>query len=144
LNISRCQLLFPVLLLSLGFISGCEVYISGDDFYCEGYPEVGYRIPDITLVGYAERYSRALEADPPVFYHSGRAYLHYDAYAANERIAEAYVDNHTGILTVIPKRVGDTRITISAEDDCGERVRVSFYVDVIPAKAAQKSGTTSP
>ena len=123
------------LFLLIPLWSGCIVVVDPDDDYCDGYPEIGYEIPDITLVAHAERYVRALEADPAVFYHTGGEYMYYDASTSDRRIADVYIDDT--ILTVVPKRRGRIRISVEAEDDCGVYVETWFYVDVIPGGAAQ-------
>lgn len=133
----------PLLVLLSTFSAGCDVVAYLDDDHCYGSPEVRHTIPQVTLVVNVEQYVRDLIARPSVFFHTHDAHLYFYAYARNERIAEAYVDDD-GYLIVLPKRVGVTRVVVEAEDRCGAYVSTSFRVEVIPPGAAAKTDASTP
>jgi hypothetical protein len=132
---SRFRLLAVPLLAAL-MLAGCDFNPGADRTGCDGFIEVLRTLPDTTLVEDGPPLVQELEGEEPFFRHTEDKHVVYlPSFSSDPLIAGVrIVGDSATVLQVLPRRRGETRIGIVAQDDCDKEARFSFDVEVIPSE----------
>lgn len=113
------------------FLVSCETWRD----ICTGEIVIENPIPDTTLYIGGEPFRRDVFADPVVLRHTDNRIISILVLADDPTIVQAgrKINSETqraSVIEAIPKKAGETIVTITAGDDC-ETIQISFNVAVI-------------